>query len=734
MTDETSGTCVATGPLIPVTWDEQGCAEGRPTMVGLRTLISEAHRIVSIDLAPAPALSALLRILCAIAAAVTGLDFEHGDIVDWEERREDLLDSAEGFDALAVANYFDPLLTQGRFRLFGGSRPFGQDPRLREECASSSGVNKITVGRASGNAFSWFGHHLDARPEPVSAPEAFAGLLVWLYYGAAGRCTTRSVKGSGGLTAKSDTKAGPLRGTISYHPLAPTVYQSLLAGIPVPDKFGPRDPSDACPWERDELPDPTAMPPEAVGTRSRLTARWQHAVLLVPDSTGENAIDAYVTWAYRDRVTAPADPYLIWHHTKDKVFPSYADSSRGLWRDYDSLLLSPTIQGDGPRRPEVLSYPPEVPDLRVLALGFEQETGKAIDRQFVTSTTPPIYQYLKEKDGETARLAGSVREIAERYGRRLDLATQMARQLYTDSDKRRSCAWSRTAMARYWPAAEAEFWRILNEGVLAADRVRKDFQAMARTIYDDATRPALASVRGGEARSRARFELYGGLPKTRSGSTQKNGPNPPEPVQRNPVKTKPDTDRLNREREFVAAVRRACGDPGLQQALRVAANKHTDRRRMKVAEALDPAIPDAERVGDALKPYHVVASLIAQLPRPRALAVQIDPSADGFPRNLGRCLAQAVTRRELDADMAKRQLQRLLWASPAIVYAQLPHLIRRMPDRSDAIDYPQLLRDLRRWPTARREISERWNDDFFAELTRASARKAEADDGVSADA
>ena len=727
MAEGISGPCVATGPLIPVTWDEDARAEGRPELVGLRTLVSEAHRIVSVDLTPAPALSALLRILCAIAAAITGLDFEDDDLEVWQERREDLLTAKDGFDPEAVAAYFDLLQAQGRFRLLGGPRPFGQDPRLAEQCASSSGINKLAIGRPAGNAFSWFGHHLDVRPEPLGAQEALAGLLNWLYYGAGGLCTTRTVPGADGPVSSGTTRTGPLRGTISFHPLAPTLYLSLLAGIPAPQEIGLRDPDDLCPWERDQLPDPLDPIPKALGTRARLTARPQHAVLLVADETGEQAVDAYVTWAYHTaRVDAPGDPYLIWHRAKEKVFPRYADASRGLWRDFDSLLLSPTIEGNGPRRPEALTAPPAIRDLRVLALGFEQQTGKAIDRQFVAAVTPPIYAWLEQSDGEAARMAGSVRRVAELYGARLEAATQMAWQLYESAEKRSPCPWSRTAAARYWPAAETEFWRSVNAGVEAADGLHRQFRTVARRIYDEVTRPALASTRGARARARARFELYGGLPRPRAAQTTE--PTPPAPAQQEGREPVTETDKLAVERAFVAAVREACKDPGTQQALRAAAKTHSDKRRPTVSKALTAAIPENERVGAALKPYHVVAALIAQLPRQRVLTIPTDTPGDRYPRSFGRCLAQAVSRRELAEETAERQLKRLLWSTPAALYAQLPHLVRRMPERPDAIDYPQLLADLRAWPSERKAISEHWNDQFFDEITRTSAQRAEAAD------
>jgi CRISPR system Cascade subunit CasB len=187
-------------------------------------------------------------------------------------------------------------------------------------------------------------------------------------------------------------------------------------------------------------------------------------------------------------------------------------------------------------------------------------------------------------------------------------------------------------------------------------------------------------------------------------------------------------ESLTIERAFAAGVAAACKDPGTQSALRAASQNHSDRRRMTVARVLDPLIPDGERIGAPARPFHVVAALIAQLPRDRALRVSIEMPAERYPRSLGRCLAQAVARRELDEESAERLLKRVLWSTPAVLYAQLPHLVRRMPERADAIDYPQLLAHLRAWPRRRKAISERWNDDFFDELTRASARRAEAAD------
>src|SRR5690606_41066344 len=55
---------------------------------------------------------------------------------------------------------------------------FLQDARLLEQCRNpqgdqvSSGVNKLVLNRAAGQAFVWHSHTVDADPSPVPAAEA----------------------------------------------------------------------------------------------------------------------------------------------------------------------------------------------------------------------------------------------------------------------------------------------------------------------------------------------------------------------------------------------------------------------------------------------------------------------------------------------------------------------------------------------------------------------------------
>ncbi|MFJ9611678.1 type I-E CRISPR-associated protein Cse1/CasA [Kitasatospora sp. NPDC101176] len=497
-------------PWIPVRWipcqeenDTVDASTARPPEVGLRELLLRAHGIAQITIADPPALSALYRVLYAITARVAELD-EAGP-GDWSTRREDLVTQGS-FNEEQVARYLTPIC--GRFDLFDPGRPFLQDPRLAEQCdpANTAGVDKLITTRPSGNNHSWFQHVNSAAPELPTPDQAVLHLLVWHYYGPSGRCSSRTV---GGIKAAS-SKAGPLRSTLSYHPEGETLFETLLAGLPEPAQGVSRD-SDLCPWERDELPDPVAAPPPLQGPCSALTARSQHALLLVPDATGRHVRDAFITWANQIKISREGDPYLIWQTSKEgNPYPRPADSQRALWRDLDALLLNNPAGSTRPRRPGVFRTALEVSeDLRVRALGFEQD-GQAKDTQFVDAVTPPVLG-LAEAEGKDLTVAveiGRLRVLGERYGNRLDRAVKKAWAAFTTAPKIRDCTWAVVAAARYWPAAEAEFWKRLNardfDGAAAA------FRTLAEQAYDTVTYGALGTMRGSKACTTARLELYGG--------------------------------------------------------------------------------------------------------------------------------------------------------------------------------------------------------------------------------
>ncbi|OQR59303.1 type I-E CRISPR-associated protein Cse1/CasA [Streptomyces maremycinicus] len=502
------------------TLDTQG--ENLPQRLGLRALLERSHDIKALAIAEPPAYAAVMRALYALTARVCALDVDDdGSGIDWSERRLAILDQgrlpADGINAYFTA-------WAHRFDLFDPHRPWMQDPRLAEQCdpARSAGVNKLVPTRSSGNNHAWFSHVQDTAPDPVPADEAALSLLTWHYYGPSGRGSARTVNGQ----STASMMAGPLRGSLSYHPEGTTLFESLLAGLLRPDVQVRRE-VDRCMWEQQDLPDPAAPARAPQGPCSRLTAVSQHALLLVPDPHQANTVsDAFITWAYREGRLPRTDPYLIWQTSQQgNAYPRPADAGRALWRDIDALLLAQpggTIQA---RRPEVFDTALEISEaaqrpLAVRALGFDQD-GQAKDRQFVTGLTPPVLDHAEKDSPGTAPAVGWLRRCGEMYGRRAEHAARRACVLYMREAKPKEAdAWAEQAAALYWPRAEQEFWSRFGEldrtGALLADagldraQTRKAFLKIAETAYDTVTQTVCHIQRGARAVADARLELYGG--------------------------------------------------------------------------------------------------------------------------------------------------------------------------------------------------------------------------------
>jgi CRISPR system Cascade subunit CasA len=510
-----------TEPWIPVRWAPGARPDEPPDRVGLRTLLARCHEIEQLAPAQPHVHAALLRILYALTARVTGLD-EQGRAGDWLERREEVIDagrlSEPRIDAY-VARFED------RFFLYDevGGRPWMQDPRLAKQCdpVNTAGVNKLIMTRPSGNNHAWFRHGSDGQPDLPSSADAALHLLTWHYYGPAGRCSSREVNS----VKSASTTAGPLRTALSYHPEGRTLFETLLAGLVEPVSTVSAE-TDLCPWEWEQLRDPETLPEPPEGPCARLTACSQHAVLLVPGGDkGEVAKDAFITWAYRQGRMERDDPYLIWQISQQgNRYPRPADSRRALWRDVDALLAHRVSDSDGPQPPRVFETARGLwPWLRVRALGFEQE-GQAKNIQFVEASTPAILGNRELEQPSTRAKVARLRQLGEIYGRRLDRATRRAYQTYLDDPKADAGAWTADVAARYWPAAEREFWTrfraleragTVGDGGFDLDATRSAFLRLAERAYDTVTGRAARTLRGARAVSDARIELYGGRRRTR---------------------------------------------------------------------------------------------------------------------------------------------------------------------------------------------------------------------------
>jgi CRISPR system Cascade subunit CasA len=490
-------------------------AGGGELRVGLRELFVRAHEIEDLALPIPPAASGLWRVLYAVTARITGLDdpkyLDDGGRLAWLAERRKYFGKRQ-FDADRVAEYF--VRFGAEFDLFGaGGRPFLQDSRLVAQCPKASGVNKLVFLRPAGNNHAWWSHTFDDRPVALEPAQAAWWLLAQLFYGASGRCSTRTVGGQ----SSASTKAGPLRGAISFHPLGENLFESLLAGLPGPSSADDADlAADTCPWEVGE-PDPSGPARRVTWPGALLTGRARHAVLLVPSQDGREVVNAYLTWGD----TAPVDvfdPYVVLNTAqKDgSLYTRPASLERALWRDLDALFLED--QTGRTRRPAVfadLDYLPRglASRLRVRAFGFDQD-GQATDKQYFTAVTAPVFKYAQGDGGARMRRC---REDAERVGRQLASAARTAWQesgegIRARTDQRSGGPWVARALANYWPHAEQVFWELLARS--DDDRVPVSvFVESAVRALEDAVGSAESDQRAARALTHARALLYSLRPK-----------------------------------------------------------------------------------------------------------------------------------------------------------------------------------------------------------------------------
>jgi CRISPR system Cascade subunit CasA len=445
--------------------------------VGLRALFTTAHTIDDIAWTMAPAVSVLLRIATAIAARITGLDDPHLDSDQWHERRRELLHRKDGFDSDTVNAYFD----RHHFQVFDPARPWLQDPLLASQCDHPSGLNSLVFGRPAGNNLAWLSPHHDRNPVPISTGQALQHLLVHHGYGNAGGCTARTTA----TTAKPRAAAGPLRATVSFHPIGPSLYHTLLMSIPA-FTGTQHTTGDACPWEdHTGPPDPDAALPEVTWPGRLLTGRSLHALLLVPEQSGRTVTDAYLTWATVHTPRPAIDPYLVIRTNasapveatgKRRLKARRASADRAWWRELEALLLAGD-EHQPTRRPQVFDTLNDLPadlrtGVRVRVCGFDQDP-KTIQHRWYTALTPPILPWAQENDPLRAERIARCCSTAEAVGAKLTTLANTAWQQATtpgrqDGDQAskqrrpRDSSWTTAARAGYFARAENVFWHLVD--------------------------------------------------------------------------------------------------------------------------------------------------------------------------------------------------------------------------------------------------------------------------------
>lgn len=475
-----------TARVFPVVHPENGVES-----VGLRELLLRAHEFTDLAVTVPAAEVGMLRVLYTVAARITGLDraprgSAAATVAAWHTKRNNVL-SAGRFSAGDVDDYLSK--HEGRWDLFDSDRPWWQDPRLVGQ-ADLKSANVLDPTRPGDNSPVWWQHTHSGHAPAIPVATAFQWLLVHHYFGSGGTGGTRRV----GATASQYMSAGPLRAALVFSPLAGTLFDTLVAGIPDPGAVDDPWCDDVAPWESAELNDPLAMPPQTSWPAGLLTGRSRHALLLVPDDTRNHVVGCYLTWGWKPKHIPHPDPYTIldkgddgaWHHR-------HASMTRALWRDVDALLGA---QPDA-KRPEVLTSALYLPDavrdsVRVRAHGFDQDR-KSVNRGWFTSVTPPLLAWMWDRDPERADGAAEMHVAAEGVASVMTSALRTAyRALGTgsagnDPARRRDPPWVSAAAEVYWPAAGTLFWQAIDNADF--DEPYRRYARIARDAITAATQP-----------------------------------------------------------------------------------------------------------------------------------------------------------------------------------------------------------------------------------------------------
>lgn len=457
--------------------------------VGLRELLLRAHEFTDLAVTIPPAEVGMLRVLYTVAARVTGLDTVSrgaaSTVQEWNAKRVEVL-RAGRFSEEGVHDYLDKYAD--RWDLFDRQRPWWQDPRLVTQ-ADRKSVNVLDPTRPGDNSPVWWRHTHAGHAPAIPVAEAMHWLLVHHYFGSGGTGGTRRV----GAMASQHMSAGPLRAALVFSPLAGSLFETLVTGIPSPSTVDDPWRNDLAPWENTELNDPLTTPPEVSWPAGLLTGRSRHALLLVPDNAHENVVGCYLTWGWKPKHIPHPDPYTILERHRDGEWrPRHASTSRALWRDVDALLGA---QVDA-KRPEVLTsalyLPDEVRDgQRVRAHGFDQDP-KTINHGWFTASTPPLLAWMREHDPERAEGATDMHTAAEDVALVMTKALRTAyRNLGTGTsgrdDGRKGIPWVVSATETYWPAAETLFWQAIDKTEF--DEPYRRHTRLALDAVTEATRP-----------------------------------------------------------------------------------------------------------------------------------------------------------------------------------------------------------------------------------------------------
>jgi CRISPR system Cascade subunit CasA len=490
---------------------------GRGRLLGIRTLLAEAHTLREIQGDVPPETAALYRLLLAILHRVFGPP----DRATWRR-----LYDAGAFEMTAIDAY--AAVWAERFDLFHPKHPFGQaaDPRVKPKSVIS-----LALEMAQGNNAVLFDHHTEADGATLDPAQAARKLLAAQAF---------AVGGLTGLEEKfTDT---PWAKGVVFMAQGDSLFETLLLNLVVVkgDAPMPQMGSDLPAWERDDACHPGRIVPS--GYLDYLTWTNRRILLmpvqLVDGSTGVREM----TWAPALRLELK-DPDPFFHATanKEKSGPAWRvlqfNAERALWRDSSTLFTLNKLHDV--RAPVSFvhlahmvaeSYLPVGRALRFMAIGMSKDKAKIEFFRLESSALPLAYlarQELVDALGDELRRAEDVgralRRAVVEFGRALLLPMTLAkdREEPLGKEKRNQVLafvspWE--TEGRYWADLDLAFPQLLHDlvgpaaqGADARQRWRVAVRAAALAAFEHALGAAGAGPRAFRGAVKGQASLTWGL-------------------------------------------------------------------------------------------------------------------------------------------------------------------------------------------------------------------------------
>ncbi|MCY4102026.1 MAG: type I-E CRISPR-associated protein Cse1/CasA [bacterium] len=433
--------------------------------VSLSDALTEAHELPGWPDGEPSFAAVLLRLMAVITYRVTALDDETLNRAQFAERQRRLLDEGR-LDPGRVRQYLAQ--HHDRFWLLNppaGLTPFAQDPTLHT--AGSHPAAKAVNAWASGNNPA-LGPHGECTAIPAAA--AARQLLMQRSYASGGLHTKHP-----DLRGKGKFVAGPLRRTISLHPVGADLAVTLVGHLVPrpPDGTGFGRPF----WEEPPPTNPVAPPTGIPGLLEQVAGRQDKTMLL--RAGVEQGADANVTGFTIsegpgvDQSLRWRDPYLLVDAQRESLKPR---AGRAFWREAESLLA----QDDQGRRhlsARVLDwargehatslYEPQT--YSWMAISHNGDKSKEL--AWTTSTSPNLlslfapaaalraHGFLTLASEAEERMVSQIAKVyksphpsEDPYGR-VCLIPHRGRQVYEIQD-----LLCRSARAEFWRRSESDFW------------------------------------------------------------------------------------------------------------------------------------------------------------------------------------------------------------------------------------------------------------------------------------